>query len=155
MNFKCKKIYPGGPDIGYVSKPHATTNDTPDCHYYRHNWFNPAEFPEFWDEVKEPMVTTEDGMKLFEGDLFYPLNMLDFSYGNSNGHILDLLCDYNNAKSVNIRWFSSKQSRDKYIEENKTRYSKKDMLSIIEYSKNSFVTADKESIFYLWNRLNK
>lgn len=51
-NYKCIRHYPGGPDVGYISKPHKVQPETDkNCHYYMHNWFNPEEFPEYWESV--------------------------------------------------------------------------------------------------------
>lgn len=54
MNYKCTHNYPGGPDVGYISKPHKVQPETDEnCHYYNHNWFDPKLYPEFWELVEE------------------------------------------------------------------------------------------------------
>lgn len=49
--YKLIKKYPGCPDLGYITKPKC--DDEKDCYYWMGNWFNPQDFPEFWQEVKE------------------------------------------------------------------------------------------------------
>jgi len=49
-DYKCKAKYPGGPCVGYISKPHVAQDD---WHYSDGLWFHPEEFPEFWEKVVE------------------------------------------------------------------------------------------------------
>ncbi len=50
--YRLIKKYPGSPELGYISKPHI---DVPDnAHYWNHTWFYPTDYPEYWEEVKEP-----------------------------------------------------------------------------------------------------
>jgi hypothetical protein len=131
-SYKCTHNYPGGPDVGYISKPRKVQPETDEnCHYYNHNWFDPKLYPEFWELIKEPMFTTEDGVSLFIGDYFYPLNILDFTYGSMLPHQLDELCNYNNAQKLNVKWFSTSQARENYIAKNKLKYSEQDLIYFV------------------------
>jgi hypothetical protein len=53
MNYKLIKKLPfeNSPKIGYISKPHSTQKDN--THYWNHSWFNPENYPEFWEKVIE------------------------------------------------------------------------------------------------------
>lgn len=48
-SYKLIKIYPGSPELGYVSKPKFEGTIE---HYWAGNWFNPQNYPEFWKEIK-------------------------------------------------------------------------------------------------------
>jgi hypothetical protein len=44
-----KKLpFENSPETGYISKPKSD-----DAHYWNHNWFNPQDYPEFWELVVE------------------------------------------------------------------------------------------------------
>lgn len=69
---------------------------------------------------KEPILITEDGKEMFEGDSFYCV-MGDY----------DILSGAFVSRYVakEFKYFSTKEAAEKYIEDNKPMYSKKDMLS--------------------------
>ena len=50
MNYKLIKTYPGSPKLGYISKP-----KTPELlgHYWSGSWFDPADYPEFWEAIMD------------------------------------------------------------------------------------------------------
>jgi hypothetical protein len=52
MKYKLIKKLPfeNSPEIGYISKPTPEKDGT---HYWNHNWFNPKEYPEYWEKVAE------------------------------------------------------------------------------------------------------
>lgn len=50
--YRLIKKYPGSPELGYISKPHIAAPDN--AHYWNHTWFYPTDYPEYWEEVKEP-----------------------------------------------------------------------------------------------------
>lgn len=46
-----KKLpFENSPEIGYISKP---TIQKDYAHYWNHNWFQPEDYPEFWEKVVE------------------------------------------------------------------------------------------------------
>lgn len=51
MNYKLIKIFPGSPELGYISK--TKDSNVLDGHYWMGQWFNPKDYPEFWEEVVE------------------------------------------------------------------------------------------------------
>lgn len=50
MNYKLIKKLPfeQSPEIGYISKPMKRS-----AHYWNHNWFDPEDYPEYWEKVVE------------------------------------------------------------------------------------------------------
>jgi len=129
MNYKCTHNYPGGPDVGYISKPHKVQPKTDEnCHYYNHNWFNPKLYPEFWEKVDDTILfTTVDGVNLIKGDKCYGVGY-DFSLWT---YFVDN--PYNKDYLVSHKIFSTQQKASNYIHENKPQYSKKDILSFTRY----------------------
>lgn len=51
-SYKCKKYYPGGPIIGYVLNPQESQWHGM-WYWHMNNWFNPEEFPEYWELIIE------------------------------------------------------------------------------------------------------
>ena len=53
MKYKLIKLLPfeNSPRIGYTSEPHLSQKD--EDHYWNGLWFNPENYPEFWEEVVE------------------------------------------------------------------------------------------------------
>lgn len=50
MDYKLIKKFPNSPELGFITKPKKGIVDKRD-HYWAGDWFNPEEFPEFWEEV--------------------------------------------------------------------------------------------------------
>jgi len=123
VKYKCKKSYPGGPVVGYILNPQDTW--FAGMNYWWNNvWFDPKDYSEYWGLVREPIFTTEDCKEMFEGDKYYAV------YST-------WLCDsFNVSKSSPLshtKNFSSRELADKYIQENKPQYSKKEMLAFTRY----------------------
>ena len=53
MKYKLIKLLPfeNSPKIGYTSSPNPLVEDK--VHYWNGNWFNPENYPEFWEKVVE------------------------------------------------------------------------------------------------------
>ena len=72
MKYKLIKLLPfeNSPRIGYTSEPHLSQKD--EDHYWNGLWFNPENYPEFWqlvvEKVKQPIFQTEDGVDIYESD---------------------------------------------------------------------------------------
>jgi len=49
--YKLKSLYPGSPELGFITKQHTEGDDG--SYYWLSNWFTPKDFPQFWEEVKE------------------------------------------------------------------------------------------------------
>ena len=53
MKYKLIKLLPfeNSPKIGYISSPNPLAEGK--THYWNRNWFNPENYPEFWEKVKD------------------------------------------------------------------------------------------------------
>lgn len=88
---------------------------------------------------KEPILITEDGAELFEGDYCCAVYTLPdivrtpyTMHSTPNNNMFKITKAYRDHPEVLIKgckYFSTKEAAEKYIEENKPRFSKKDMLS--------------------------
>ena len=98
------------------------------------------------EHQKEPLFVTEDGVEIFEGDSYY--------FVTSHWRIFkELPANKFSGKSTGIKYFSTKEAAKKYVDENKPRYSKKDIKNLID---NASTTSDyycykKELLSYLDN----
>jgi hypothetical protein len=108
--FKLIKEYPGSGELGKV-----LTNE---CEGIE-NW------SEYWEEIKEePILITEDGKELFEGDEYWFIDEEFIAYPN----IVEDGC----GGKKDYKYFSTKESAKKWIEENKPKWSNKDMIEFAE-----------------------
>lgn len=85
------------------------------------------KYPEFWQEVKEPLFITYDGVPIYYGDEFWCVDK-DFDLWFIG------TASKNAGKTVGLKYFSTKESAEKYIYENKPRYSKRDLECILRRS---------------------
>lgn len=69
--FKLIKKFPGGPDLGHIAKQHVEEDDG--SYYWCGNWFNPQDFPEFWEEIvpKTYEILSFKGILPSNNGLFY------------------------------------------------------------------------------------
>jgi hypothetical protein len=52
--YKLKEKYPGSPEIGKILEPKVDIRDfNTNNYYWEGTWFNPKDFPNFWEEVVE------------------------------------------------------------------------------------------------------
>ena len=87
-------------------------------------WKGFVENSNDWEEIKEPLFITEDGVEIFEGDIYW-LATLNGVFGE-----LPLISHKNidlKAFKKEVKYFSTKESAEKYIEQNKPRFSVKDI----------------------------
>lgn len=81
-----------------------------------------------WEEIKQPLFTTEDGVEIFEGDtkeIFFIHKNNDFSVKST----LKRECKLGSF-SNNVLYFSTKKSAENYIKMNKPCLSLKDVFSV-------------------------
>ena len=71
MNYKLIKTYPDSPELGYISKPKISKEKT--GHYWSGSWFEPEDYPEFW----EPCANLE-----YFKDFKYIKFLKDFDYAH-------------------------------------------------------------------------
>ena len=127
--FKLIKKYPNSPELGYIIEILPGTN----MYFYNGSQICYSdEYPEFWEEIKEPILTTEDGYEIFEGDKVYFVEIGEYLHKGceivnsyKNNYILD----------KDFKFFKTKENAEKYIYENKPEFSRKQILDALEYAK--------------------
>ena len=119
MKYKLIKEYPGSPILGTVHSGALLFNTTYGC-------LKLELYPEFWEEVKEPILTTEDGVDLYEGDrVYFYINII------TKSSILDTkLMSF--PPSKDFKYFSTKEAAEDYVKLNKPVFSRKDLLDFIK-----------------------
>lgn len=155
--FKLIKKLPfeGSPDIGYISIEKLGENG---AHYWNHNWFHPENYPEFWLEIKEPILTTEDGYKCTLDDTVFgvlPKANWQTNYYGEKGVPAFKLFNLEGKKwnpSSEWLWFKTKENAEKYIYNNKPKFSKKQLVDIIEGNEE---LSDGEVIEEIYKLINK
>ena len=95
---------------------------------------------------KEPILITEDGVELFEGDNFF---CVMGSYNILNGVFVSRYV----AKE--FKYFSTRKGAEKYIEENEPVYSKKDMLSFGASMSSRLYPYQCEGCLEQWKKFKK
>lgn len=95
---------------------------------------------------KEPILITEDGVELFSGDTFHGVSEY---YYIISGKVVS------NYVSKTFKYFSTKELAEKYIEENKPMYSKKDMLSFGASMSSKLYPYQCEGCLEHWKRFKK
>jgi hypothetical protein len=138
--YKLKKWYPSLPkdwEIGI-----EVEKCTIDKRYYVSNqWYKPLisqteveNNPEFWEKVEDkPILITEDGKEINEGDNYWVWDYGCLKGTSSEVHaVFNASCTHT-GDGINRKYFSTKEAAEKYIDENKPLYSKKDMLNFAEF----------------------
>ena len=101
------------------------------------------------EKVKQPLFTTEDGVDIFEGDLYCSINVTFFNnYGMQiafSKKSPDLTPFWQSNRSV-CRYFSTKEKAEEFIFMNKPCLSLNDLLSTNKWSKGGSVMTDLKKI---------
>lgn len=84
-------------------------------------------------KAKEPLFVTEDGVEIFELDT-------EFFVVNTSNDEFRLIPNKCSSRNTNFKWahlkiFSTKEAAEKYIDDNKPMFSKKQILDALEFSK--------------------
>lgn len=97
-------------------------------------------WPEFFEEVEEKLFTTEDGVDIYKGDSCFAVNRTTYStqYGN-----------YYGDSPKELVYFANMINAEKWIDENKLIYSKKEIKNALKkisnyYSDNFIIDLMKE-----------
>ena len=91
--FKLIKEYPGSPELGFI------TDET---------MYSSASYPEFWEEIEEPLFTTEDGVSIYENDIVRWC--MDFKWLYKSKFVKEhLILDFKNDYKI----FSTKKAAKK------------------------------------------
>lgn len=119
-DYRLIKEYPGSYKIGYILK--ALNGYEAGKYWVNNNWFNPEEFPEYWEKVKEPLFITEDGIGKSDGDMCFFVTPIQYSLGFG---CVVLGAEFKSA----LARFHDQNKAKIWIEENKPQFSKKDMMN--------------------------
>lgn len=88
-----------------------------------------SKWPEFFEEVKEKLFTTEDGVDIYKGDSCFAVNRTTYSiqYG-----------DYYGDFPRELVYFANMPNAEKWIDENKLIYSKKQIKNALKKISNYY-----------------
>ena len=86
-------------------------------------YYNASNYPEIFEEIKEPRFITVDGVETFDGDNYY---IVDYNW-NPKTCTTDGMDNY----VLSFNRFSSLESANIFIEENRPKYSKTELINII------------------------
>ena len=110
MKYKLIKTYPGSPELGYISK--TKDSDVLNGHYWMGSWFNPQNFPEYWEEVVEYVKFTVDNFSLYTKGKIYKVA--------ENGNVQDNYDVYEaamNWNKISDRRFLTPATKKQYDEQ--------------------------------------
>lgn len=83
-----------------------------------------------WEEIKNLLVVTYDGVKLYEGDTYY------CTHGNDDTTVREVVADSSNTFYYSIKdvpVFAKKENAEKYIRDNEKKYSLNDMVNVANH----------------------
>lgn len=159
MKYKLVKKYPGSPNIGDTAELDIELGDF----RVSSNYFQPIpekqiiNYPEFWEEVKEPLFVTEDGVAKYFGDDYYyvveaDVRILPFAWA-SLSHKVDWKC----TKTVPLgrKQFHSLEDCEKYISENKPKFSVKDIEEALLFAKEEKHSVIEDEGFIILSKFNE
>ena len=145
MKYRLIRKYPGSPGLGYETEFNNNGEDwnTPnmlivaDC----------KDFPEFWVEVKEPLFVTEDGVNVFKYDYFYYVSKYGICY---KGYAREL-----SATNKEFKYFSTPEAAKKYIDQNKPKFSVKDIEEALLFAKEEKHSVIEDEGFIILSKFNE
>lgn len=132
MKYKVIKPFPSGVYSYHVGK--IITNDYlifKEC----------SKWPEFFEEVKDKLFTTEDGLDIYKGMGCFAVNRTTYSV---------LYSEYYGDSPKELVYFANMINAEKWIDENKPIYSKKQikdaLKKISNYYTDSFIIDLKKEL---------
>ena len=145
--FKLIQEYPGSPKAGlhvYQNGPYYQSNfNTESVEHFHKPIVFVENYPKIWEEVKDALYMTEDGVEFFSGDtLYYVLKNFKVKYYTPSSKDRDL---------DNIHYFSSQKKADEYVAYNKPLYSLKDIVKCSSF----LLTASSEKLIYQVKKLKE
>ena len=118
--------------------------DYPSCNYKigtiktENEWIldireNPADFPDIFEKIKEPLFITHDGVEVFEGDKICIVYTYLFSNIQPYTHsVLIPLTQRLLNEHDSYKIFSNIENAEKWIEQNKPKFSIKQINDAID-----------------------
>lgn len=98
--------------------------------YSRNSFYNLEDI----EKVKQPLLTTEEGTNLFEGDTYYFIWLSHPAFKQTTYEIYSeevTPLDEDSNWSEHAKFFAKKENAEKYIQLNKPHYSIKDIVPIV------------------------
>jgi len=98
--------------------------------YPRNSFYNLEDIK----KVKQPILTTEEGADLFEGDTYYFIWLSHPAFNQTTYEVYSeevTPLDEDSNWSEHAKFFAKKENAEKYIELNKPQYSIKDIVPIV------------------------
>jgi hypothetical protein len=138
---KTYKLIRKYPECCYKIDDEVIENNNTYCSKDWKQYLNKTEvenWPEFWEQIKNPIFTTYDGFELFnESDVVFgvcPKGSWQTNYYSGLGVPIELL-----PEKISESWFyfSSKDACEKWIDENKPVFSKKMVRDALDKDINS------------------
>lgn len=140
--FKLIKKFPNSPELGTVifkgnssdPNPELYGDDKNKCFF---NSKNVENYPEFWEEVKEPLFTTYDGLEIFAigVPIYHVFNDLtpeeDAGY-DAKWKIISTTFNIQNNGNEYHKIFAEKENAEKYIRDNEKKYSLNDIKETVK-----------------------
>ena len=116
--FRLIKKYPGSPQLDSIR-----TGSEENCRLF------PSEKcmennPEFWEEVKKPILTTEDGVDLYDRDDYWYVYLANYDIHKS------IVSIYSETHSTS-KTFSTRQAAKDYVNLHKPKFSKQDIITLL------------------------
>ena len=111
----------------------------------------------FWEEVKEPILTTFDGVELFDQDIYYFIWLSKPAHGQEINKIYKAIVrplEEDTSWSSDAVFFSTEELAEEYILMNKPRLSLNDLLSVWG-STNEFDVYENSPLFKNFKNLAK
>ena len=112
---------------------------------------------EFWDEIRQPILTTFDGVELFDQDIYYFIWLNKPAHGQEINKIYKKIVrplEEDASWSSDAVFFSTEESAEEYILMNKPILSLNDLLSVWG-SADEFHVYEKSPLFQNFKNLAK
>lgn len=137
--FKLIKTYPNSLKLGTIVEEDMygqfVTQKSEELHIFQSE--DVIKYPEFWEEIKELLFTTEDGKEIYERDKYYTVFFKEAN-DKSDPPRWKILGSFSAEKlmgsdkwSDECKYFFSKDSAENWLEKNKPQYSQKQVVNIL------------------------
>ena len=150
MKYKLVKKYPNSPNIGDTAELDIELGGF----RVSSNYFQliPKKqiinYPEFWEEIKEPLFVTEDGVDVFKYDYFYYVSKGGICCkGYASGEL--------SATNKEFKYFSTPGAAKKYIDQNKPKFSVKDIEEALLFAKEEKHSVIEDEGFIILSKFNE
>lgn len=112
--YRLIREYPGSPELGSIVTLDVQRGDFGYCEEnFNFSIFKAQleNYPEYWQELKEPIFTTDDNVPIYTGDVFY--------YVNESNKICMFPCTTMAPRNKEFVYFSTEKAAEVYVEQQK------------------------------------